>query len=383
MRHMRPVLLTVACVFVPCVRAPERFASSDPTGPAPPLFNQPYACDRPGSAAQDYDDAACCPANYTERPYMTGEIPIAKHPPTLLLQTVRDSDADPRGSQYYFEALGAEGGQACINHSPGFNHGLQWCGVGTFLSFVFATMPPGFDLPPLAPPPPSPPPSPPQSCFAKEVGTACLVYGEATPAEAFEQCHGPASATSARLVLMKDLVPGDRVLTADEDGALAMTRVVVNQHSTRSDGAAMLTLHTANGGVSVTPTHALFVDGALVAASEATVGSSLLSASGNKPMAVTQITIAKHVDVINPVTAAGTILASDGQGPPVLAASHPIWVATLLLKDARVRTLVNAGLWAAGDVTSVTAGLLQCSAKLLATVMMAALIGKKARRSAT
>ena len=85
----------------------------------------------------------------------------------------------------------------------------------------------------------------------------------------------------------------------------------------------------------------------ILAASEATVGSHLMTADGESA-AVTRV-VASVAEVINPVTATGTILASD-DGAPVLAASHPIWIAPLLVENAAARAVANAAMYVAGDV---------------------------------
>ena len=106
----------------------------------------------------------------------------------------------------------------------------------------------------------------------------------------------------------------------------------------------MLTFHTAAGAVSMTPDHAVFADGQLVAAAQVKVGS-LLSTG-----AVKRITKGEAA-IINPVTASGTIVA-DG----VLAASNPLWIASLTVDAPLARAVVNAVLYAVGDVDSVAAG---------------------------
>lgn len=184
----------------------------------------------------------------------------------------------------------------------------------------------------------------PDTCFAKEASTACLAFGDATPAAAYAQCYEGAAEESAKLVLMKELTAGDRVLTITE-GLLAITRVVVNQHAHSDKSAPMLTLHTSQGAVSMTPDHAVFVDGALVAASEAKAGSVLTTAEGE--VAVTRVT-KSEAGIINPVTATGTILGSDASAP-ILAASHPIWIAPLMLESSVARSVANAALYFVGN----------------------------------
>lgn len=95
-------------------------------------------------------------------------------------------------------------------------------------------------------------------CFDKQSSTACL--------------FSSASAQRCAHVLIADLLPGDRVLGRDG----AATTVVSVQHEAVNTFAEMLTFHTADGAaVTMTPDHALFVDGALVAAPDAKVRSFL------------------------------------------------------------------------------------------------------------
>ena len=156
---------------------------------------------------------------------------------------------------------------------------------------------------------------------------------------------------SAEAVLMASLEVGDAVLTVAADGGLEVTRIVVNQHQHDDDEAELLVLHLSSGAELVlTPTHAIFADGALVAASEATVGAVLECRAevGAAAKVVVERVEKTRGAVINPVTAAGTLLASD-RGPPVLAASHPIWIAPILVGSVVARALVNAALGAVGD----------------------------------
>ncbi len=183
---------------------------------------------------------------------------------------------------------------------------------------------------------PSPSSSP---CFAKETTTAC---------------HLSSTAAACDRVLLADLVPGDLVL--GRDGA---TTVVAVQHKAVDTLAEMLTFHTTDGAsVSMTPDHGLFVDGALMAAADAKVGSTLSAGT------ITRITKGKAT-IINAVTADGTIIA-DG----ILAASNPLWIAALTVDAPITRALVNAALYAAGDVDSVGAGFVAVLSKTAATLVV-------------
>ena len=162
-------------------------------------------------------------------------------------------------------------------------------------------------------------------CFAKDSSTACLLASPATECE-----H----------VLVSDLALGDLVL-----GREGATSVVAVQHKAVDTIAEMLTFHTAAGAmVSMTPDHAVFANGELVAAADVKVGSVLSSG------AVERITKSEGA-IINVVTASGTIVA-DG----VLAASNPLWIASLTVDAPLARAVVNAVLYAVGDVDSVAAG---------------------------
>ena len=158
---------------------------------------------------------------------------------------------------------------------------------------------------------------------------------------------------------MADLVPGDLVL-----GREGATTVLAVQHKAVDTIAEMLTFHTASGAVSMTPDHALFVDGALVAAADAKVGS-LLSTG-----AIERITKGEAA-IINPVTVSGTIVA-DG----ILATSNPYWIASVTVDAPLTHALVNCALFAAGDVDSVSEGF----AKVMATLALAALVVKSMRK---
>ena len=171
---------------------------------------------------------------------------------------------------------------------------------------------------------------------------------------------------------MAALQPGDSVLTASpRDGALATTWVMVNQHAAEDKLAEVLTLHTAgDGALTLTANHALFVDGALIAAADVKVGSVLTRG------VVRRVVKAEGVAVVNAVTAAGTILVADGEGAPTLAASHPIWLASLVLDSAVVRILVNGACAYVGDVQSVAHGVALGSAKLAASLAAVAVAAK-------
>ena len=214
------------------------------------------------------------------------------------------------------------------------------------------------------------------SCFAKDVGTACrLVDSSASAIAAFEACyHQDAQPLSAAvLVLMAELQAGDRVLSTTPKGELTTTTVVAIQHQSVDTFAEMLTFHMADGAsVSMTPDHALFVDSMLVAAADVQVGSNLTGGDGHAAVVVERITRGAGA-IVNPVTASGTLLASDGHGTPILAASHPIWIAPFVLHSLFARTLVNAAVGYVGDVDTFVGALGLDLGKLAASLGVVAL----------
>jgi len=153
---------------------------------------------------------------------------------------------------------------------------------------------------------------------------------------------------------MADLVPGDLVL--GRDGA---TAVVAVQHKAVDTFGEMLTFHTATGAVSMTPDHAIFADGALVAASNVLIGATLSTGT------VKRITKG-DAKIINAATADGTIVANG-----VLAASNPMWIASLTVDAPLTRAAVNAVLFAVGDVDSIAAGFIKVGSTLAAAAVAA------------
>jgi hypothetical protein len=77
---------------------------------------------------------------------------------------------------------------------------------------------------------------------------------------------------------MHTLRAGDHVLAMDEAGRVFSDRVMFNAHvhDTRAHDTRMLELHHDRGVITLTPDHALFVDGRFGPASAARVGSTLL-----------------------------------------------------------------------------------------------------------
>lgn len=163
---------------------------------------------------------------------------------------------------------------------------------------------------------------------------------------------------------MTDLSPGDLVL--GRDGA---TAVVAVQHKAVDALGEMLTFHMADGSlVSMTPDHALFVEGELVAASDAKVGSALSKG-------VIKRIVKGEGTIINAVTADGTIVA-DG----ILAASNPLWIAKFTVDAPLTRAIVNAALFTAGDVDSVAVGFGVVLGKVGAALTVATLLAHALNR---
>lgn len=243
-----------------------------------------------------------------------------------------------------------------------FTNGVcQRCGTWTPEQQV---CPPVESAPPVpAPPPVSQPPASPsaRSCFAKDSTNACLLSTPTiAPEVAYAQCYRGTEPTDARLVRMADLNAGDLVLSS----SISASQIVANQHQAVDTIAEMITLHTEGGSLSLTPDHAIFIDGALAAAADAKEGSILSNG------VVNHITKGKGA-IINPVTASGTILAVDS-GEPVLATTYgSLPIAQVMLGSTVARVLINAGMYVAGDVGSVATGLGTLLLKLAATLTIA------------
>jgi len=251
-----------------------------------------------------------------------------------------------------------------------------------------------FPPPPAPPAPPAPPPSTSpvadSSCFSAATATTCrLLAPTGSPEAAYESCYAAAGRARKQLaaerVMLASLNAGDRVLTANaESGALAITHVLVNQHASAADGdepasSPLLRLHTSDGAVlTLTPDHALYVDGALAAVRDVVVGS-VLTTSHATATIVTRITPLPRGSVVNPTTASGTILVSD-HGAPLLAASHPIWIAPLLLSSPTMRIVANVALSLAGDRASAASAAAAVLAKICSTIVLLGFAGKAVAR---
>ena len=129
---------------------------------------------------------------------------------------------------------------------------------------------------------------------------------------------------------MADLIAGDVVVSASDDLEPALTRVVVNQHARSDITSPMVELVHSEGSLSLTPDHVLFLDGKFTPARLAKPGAAL------SPRATV---LAAHGStdsgIVNPITASSRILAAGaGGGQPVLASTHPEWIAEYLLTSS-------------------------------------------------
>ena len=169
-------------------------------------------------------------------------------------------------------------------------------------------------------------------CFARETTTACRVHDiAAPPADAYAQCFLGERGAAAERVLMTSLSAGDYVLT-QADGALAHTRVILNQHKVARDAEAsspLLTLYHDRGTLGLSPDHVLRVGDGFGPARTATAGADLAAADG-APTRVSRVEVSQG-GVVNPLTVAGTILAAGPAGGPVLASVYGEWIADYFL----------------------------------------------------
>ena len=122
---------------------------------------------------------------------------------------------------------------------------------------------------------------------------------------------------------MGELTAGDHVLS----GADSIARVVLTQHRLHGVGAPMLTIWHSNGSLTLTPDHVLLINGVFVPAREAKAGAAL----GAHGVAVHHV-LESSARIVNPITTTGRILAADPMSTaPVLAATHPEWIAFHML----------------------------------------------------
>ena len=147
------------------------------------------------------------------------------------------------------------------------------------------------------------------------------------------------------------------------------TTVIAVQHKSIDTVAEMLTISTTSGtSVSMTPDHALYVDGALVRAADATVGALIIESNGELTP-IKRITKSKAT-IINAVTASGTIIANN-----VVTASNPFWIASVTVDAPLTRAVVNAAILVAGDVDSLSAGVAAVLTKICVTALAVGALG--------
>jgi len=162
-----------------------------------------------------------------------------------------------------------------------------------------------------------------EPCFDRETSTACRLFTrDASASAAFSDCFGEGRNGVAEKVPMASLVAGDSVLSDSTE----VSRVIVNQHATEEWRlSSMVSIKHTGGSLSLTPDHVLKVDGQFKPAREVIQGSML------EPGFEVLVVSPSVGGIINPITTANTILAADIDGMPVLASTHPEWVAEYLL----------------------------------------------------
>jgi len=75
--------------------------------------------------------------------------------------------------------------------------------------------------------------------------------------------------------------------------------------------------------------------------------------------------------IINPVTTSGTIVANG-----ILAASNPYWIAAITIDAPLASIIVNAAVFAVGDVNSIAIGFSVGLVKLASALAFAAVMAK-------
>lgn len=78
----------------------------------------------------------CCPANLTEDYFWRNPHEYSRHPPTLLVQSAMDSDADWDGPRFYHHALSSHGGVSTYFAVGGQNHPISPAIYGVVASWV-------------------------------------------------------------------------------------------------------------------------------------------------------------------------------------------------------------------------------------------------------
>ena len=101
--------------------------------------------------------------------------------------------------------------------------------------------------------------------------------------------------------------------------------MIVNQHAADTwRSRALVTLNHARGSITVTPDHALWVDGVPAPARLATPGTTLTLGAGGA--VVVESVHVSAGSVVNPLTPSGTIVAADAGGDPVVATTLGEWI---------------------------------------------------------
>lgn len=166
-------------------------------------------------------------------------------------------------------------------------------------------------------------------CFGRSVH-ACRAYTVATlAATAWESCYGTVLVRVAERVPMTSLVAGDAVLTTTANGALAWTRVVVNQHRAVGPTSPMVRVEYdsghGGGSLELTPDHVMHLDDKFAPARDVRPGDRF------SPNTTVTLVGHTHTSIINPVTTSGTILAAGATGDPVLSSVYGEWIAAYML----------------------------------------------------
>lgn len=81
----------------------------------------------------------CCPANLTEDYFWRNPHAYSRHPPTLLVQSIMDSDADWDGPRFYQDAMSSHGGVSTYFGVGGHNHLISPAIYGVVASWVVET----------------------------------------------------------------------------------------------------------------------------------------------------------------------------------------------------------------------------------------------------
>jgi|EP01043_Picozoa_sp_COSAG02_P060648 hypothetical protein len=78
----------------------------------------------------------CCPSNLTEDYYWRNPHEYVRHPPTLLVQSIMDNDADWDGPRFYHNEISSHGGLSTHFAVGGQNHPISPASYGVIASWV-------------------------------------------------------------------------------------------------------------------------------------------------------------------------------------------------------------------------------------------------------